>query len=42
MLDGLRILYDPKERLSQVLPSVMRNDNNDPKRPDVAVSGQSF
>ena len=39
MLDGLRILYDPKGRLSQVLPSVMRNDSDDPKRPEVADCG---
>ncbi len=39
MLDGLRILYDPKGRLSQVLPSVMRNDSDDPKGPEVAESG---
>ena len=39
MLDGLRILYDPKGCLSQALPSVMRNDSDDPKRPEVAVCG---
>ena len=38
MLDGLRILYDPKGRFSQALPSVMRNDSDDPKRPEVADS----
>ena len=41
MLDGLRILYDPKGRLSEALPSVMRNDSDDPKRPEVAESCRS-
>jgi len=42
MLGGLRILYDPKGRLSQALPSVIRNDSDDPKRSEVAVSGSSY
>ena len=36
MLDGLRMLYDPKGSFSQALSSVMRNDSDDPKRPEVA------
>ena len=39
MLDGLHILYDPKGRFSQALSSVMRNDSDGPKRPEVAESG---
>ena len=39
MLDGLRMLYDPKGSFSQALSSVMRNDSDDPKRPEVAENG---